>query len=896
MDKQRRFLFSVIVPVYKTEQYIEETIQSVLDQTVGFEENIQMILVNNATPDKAGDICKRYQERYPENIVYVELSENRGPSGARNAGIPYIQGKYVNFLDSDDKWASDAFEHVAKFLSQHGDEVTVTICRKQYFDDRDGWFYDDKIFFATRICSIWKEPAAAQFWLCSCFLRMDALESLRFDESAKFSEDMKFLNEELLRHEKFGLVKEAVFYYRKRASENMSQSQRQRTEKYWYFELLERSYMYLLRYSMERFGSYVPYIQYVIMQELAWRISQETFPTDLTQDDIAKYRAAIRSLLLKLDDFIICSAPNLWKEYKLACLRLKYGEDIFNQFECRQGKLYFHNLSWCSLEDPSILTIVEHHVERECIVLDGKINFPFPVNCYEVLGRDDSGNTYVIEEYPGDESNIRLALGQPCLVKRCFRLRIPLSGISRISMVIRWGRIERELPLSFGKFSKLTHKLKHSFCKEGKYIFTLQEKGIMVTPEERQAVKRYERELRWELFKLGYKRALTLRLLFPIVRRSLGGKKLWIISDRATRAKDNGEFFFRHLSKHPRRDVIPYFAISQESPDYQRMKRYGKVVPIESFKHQLLYLAADAVLSSTWGRAIEDPLGWHREWVRNLLHYKYIYLDHALTKDNISNDINKHTCNFAMWTTGAQQETASILNYPYGYGPDVPQTTGLARYDALYPAIKTTPEKIILFAPTWRKDLVKHWENDMAAYNPEFAESEFCRFYNALINDERLLTCMRKHGYRGLMQLHPVITVQAEDIQCNDVITLQDSEDSYDREFFKNALVITDYSSIAMDYAYVGRPVIYAQFDKEDFYRTHSYHETYFDYEKDGFGPVCYDYEQTLRAIIHYIENDCTIEAVYAQRREEFFTFIDGKNCERILHKVIAVTGGLTDA
>jgi len=891
VDNQRQFLFSVIVPVYRTEQYVEETIQSVLNQTVGFEENIQMILVNNATPDKAEDICKRYQERYPENIVYVELPENRGPSGARNAGIPYVQGEYVNFLDSDDKWAEDAFEKVKAFFEKFGDQVSLAACRIKMFDARDGWARFDDKFRTTMVCNLHQFDCYLQFNGSSVIFRADKSERLYFDEDSKFAEDMKMVNTIIIEEGKYGIVHDAIFYYRQRESEGKSQMQTKDFDLRWYTDVPKRCYKFLFDYSKKCYGVVLLYVQRLIMYDLFWRIQYSVIHQIAEFSDAQKteYYKIVQEFLKEIEDIVILQQPGMWKEFKLFCLQLKYGKDIFDQFECREGELYFHNLSWCSLEDPSILTIVEHHVEQDCIILDGKINFPFPVSRYEVFGRDDNGNTYAIEEYPGDESNIRMALGQPCLIKRCFRLRIPLSGISRISMVIQWGRIERELPLSFGKFSKLTHKLKHSFCEEGGYIFTLQEKGIMVAPAERQAVKRHEREFRRELFKLGYKRALALRLLLPIVRRRLGGKKLWIISDRMTRAKDNGEFFFRYLSENPRRDIAPYFAISQDSPDYQRMKQYGRVVPIESFKYQLLYLAADAVLSSTWGYAIEDPFGWHREWVRDLLHYKHIYLDHALTKDDISIDVNKHVRNFSMWTTGAQQETDSILNYPYGYGPDVPQTTGLARYDVLYPAIKTTPEKIILFAPTWRKTLVKRWERGMAVYNPEFAESEFCRFYNALINDERLLDCMRRHGYHGLMQLHPVITVQAEDIHCNDVITLQGDEDSYDQEFFKNALVITDYSSIAMDYAYVGRPVVYAQFDKEEFYRTHSYHKTYFNYEKDGFGPVCYDYEQTIQAIIHYIENGCMMEPDYIKRRMNFFAHIDNQNCWRIADAVAAL-------
>ena len=104
-----QFLFSVIIPVYNVENYLHETIESVVDQTIGFEENIQLILVNDGSKDGSLDICREYEKKYPRNVTVVD-KENGGVSSARNTGIEYIRGKYVNFLDSDDKWEPQSFE------------------------------------------------------------------------------------------------------------------------------------------------------------------------------------------------------------------------------------------------------------------------------------------------------------------------------------------------------------------------------------------------------------------------------------------------------------------------------------------------------------------------------------------------------------------------------------------------------------------------------------------------------------------------------------------------------------------------------------------------------------------------------------------------------------------
>ena len=83
--------------------------------------------------------------------------------------------------------------------------------------------------------------------------------------------------------------------------------------------------------------------------------------------------------------------------------------------------------------------------------------------------------------------------------------------------------------------------------------------------------------------------------------------------------------------------------------------------------------------------------------------------------------------------------------------------------------------------------------------------------------------------------------------------------------------------------------MIYTQFDRETFYGNHTYEKGFFDYETDGFGPVCYDYETTRAAIIKAIEENCIMTDEYLERREKFFAFFDGKNRERIYQEILKI-------
>ena len=105
--------------------------------------------------------------------------------------------------------------------------------------------------------------------------------------------------------------------------------------------------------------------------------------------------------------------------------------------------------------------------------------------------------------------------------------------------------------------------------------------------------------------------------------------------------------------------------------------------------------------------------------------------------------------------------------------------------------------------------------------------------------------------------------------------------------FAESSLILTDYSSVAFDMGYLRKPVIYAHFD------TNHYAEGYFDYEKDGFGEVEYNLEDTIERLIEYMENDCQLKEEYRHRIDTFFAFDDKNNSQRIYNKIMELDANL---
>ena len=124
---------SVIIPVYNVENYLEETLNSITDQT--FFENIEVLLVDDGSTDKSGDIVDRYASDY-ENI-YAFHKENEGQCVARNYALSYAKGEYVHFMDSDDLIKYDAYEKLYSFAKK-GDYDVVTFNYLR-FDNEKTW-------------------------------------------------------------------------------------------------------------------------------------------------------------------------------------------------------------------------------------------------------------------------------------------------------------------------------------------------------------------------------------------------------------------------------------------------------------------------------------------------------------------------------------------------------------------------------------------------------------------------------------------------------------------------------------------------------------------------------------------------------------------------------------
>ncbi|UQZ34398.1 glycosyl transferase family 2 [Paenibacillus sp. PK3_47] len=133
---------SIIVPIYKVEMYLKKCVDSILSQTF---RDFELILVNDGSPDKCGEICDYYKELDPR--VTVIHKQNGGLSDARNYGIEIAKGKYIGFVDSDDWIEPDMYESMHGLITAH--KADIVVCG--HYEVQDGVYLDKEFTHEVRV-------------------------------------------------------------------------------------------------------------------------------------------------------------------------------------------------------------------------------------------------------------------------------------------------------------------------------------------------------------------------------------------------------------------------------------------------------------------------------------------------------------------------------------------------------------------------------------------------------------------------------------------------------------------------------------------------------------------------------------------------------------------------
>lgn len=322
MTEITEYKVSVVTAVYNVEEYLEEMIESIIAQTIGFE-NVQLILVDDGSKDSSGNICDKYAMQYPDNILVVH-KENGGVSSARNEGLKYVKGEYINFTDADDMLEENALELMYAYLKENGEKIDLVAIRLKLLGEHGEHALDYK-FEKTRVVDLEKEYNAVQLSMSSTLIKKECFNNRYFDTGLSYAEDARLVVDILEDKMCYGIVCGTNYFYRKSDKGN-SAIDTGRSKAYYYIPYMERFILYSMENAKAKKGHIPQFVQYTCMYDLQWRLQQNCLVdagAGMTEEEKEKYKALILNALQYIDNNIIKEQKNLTNNYKIAILLLK---------------------------------------------------------------------------------------------------------------------------------------------------------------------------------------------------------------------------------------------------------------------------------------------------------------------------------------------------------------------------------------------------------------------------------------------------------------------------------------------------------------------------------------------------------------------------------------------
>ncbi|ECO2924144.1 TPA: CDP-glycerol glycerophosphotransferase family protein [Campylobacter coli] len=791
--------YTIISAVYNVEKYLDDYFNSIINQRLDFKKNIFMVLVDDGSTDNSANIIKKYQKKYPKNIVYI-YKENGGQASARNLGLKYMQennykAPWVTFTDPDDFLDRNYFYEVDKFLATHqDDDICMIGCNVIFYYEKQKLYKDNhplnfKFKNGEIVYNNFELKNNVHMHAASSVFNIIYLVQ-EFDEKLKPNfEDAKFVNEYLLENIdlKSAFLPKAKYFYRKR-EDGTSTLDNSYTKEYFLTTIDIGTLSLLECFYFNR------NIQNVCLYHIIWQIKD------------------------------LINSPE----------KLSFMSENEKQ---RYLELLDQNFSYIDIE-----TILDFNLagcwffHKVGILNCFKIEKP-PFQIAYIEDYDPYKEQILITYYTGDDKDVE------SIVVDGEEVYIDYKKIVKYDFLDRVFCYQKRLWVSLSKTFN------------GKLEIYINNIKARIT------------------FKRKQLQDIEVKFIFMEMLSNIKISDIWLLMDKDYEADDNAEHLYRYIMQnHPKQKIA--FALRKESSDWERLEKEGfNLIEFGSFEFERIIKKASKVISSHCDEYLT-------KYITN--RSQFVFIQHGVILNDLSRWLNFKKINLFITSTQAEYDSIANDYNCYKFGKKEVVLTGLARHDALLKNNRSNVKQILIM-PTWRKNIVNSVvaNSGKRKLNLDFKQTMYFKKYNSLINNNLLKKVCQEYGYTIVFNPHPNIMPYLKEFNFPSYIKIANQNESLQKLFCNSSLMITDYSSVAFEMAYLEKPVIYYQFDKEEFF-TSQWQKGYFDYKKDGFGPVVENEENLLKELESLLQNDCKPFGVYKDNIDSTFVFKDGRCCERI--------------
>lgn len=882
--KKYKYKFSVIIPVYNVEEYIGETIQSVINQTIGFKKNIQIILVNDGSPDHSEKICLKFKKKYPNNIIYIK-QKNSGVSSARNNGMKYVEGEYINFLDSDDLWEKHTFERVWNFLTKNKDQIDVVACRLKFFGLKRNYQILDYKFDRERIIDIDKDYNCILLSAPSAFIRTDSIGRLRFDENLKYGEDAVFINKIILKKCKYGIEPYGTYLYRKRINEN-SAVDTATNNQYYYTDSIEFYLKELIRYSKTKLGYLSKFIQCLVLYDLMWRC-RSTISIEILNNDTKKkrYFKQIKSLIKLIDDEVIYTFPIMDMYYKLYFLSFKYGNDIYKHLSLQNNNCFFKHIQ---INNKPIKNVFykKIRVDKQNVYLHGKVSFlNFDVPDKLVIVDKITGAKYYPEIYRVKSWDRLSCMGDMVNKGYLFRLVIPRRAHYILQHFIYYKKQKFHSDIGFSNPYKISNQYHDYLTLNHKAIFSRNKNNLEICKFTMfLSLKRYlfcmvDLIRKLKLKTLFKKNILFLKKLIDSLFGKLYLKNIIILESNPDFSGNTKEIFDIFIKNHVNEKYKLVWFIDKESDfshinvkNVEFLRYFGLKALQRSKKTNYYYRHAKIIIDSN-------------KYIKKCKASQIrIHLNHGSPfKNAISYNINIGDIDYDICQSSFFQPIEAKVR-DIGENKIIP--LGFPRNDILYKKSDFKFQKIddlkakkkILWLPTYRSHASSNNRNSHLKFGLPCVKTE-----KELL---ALNECLKNNNITLLIKFHPAENLELlESFKLSNIVILKDQEIeeagiTLYHLFSKVDALITDYSSVYFDFCLTKKNIGLAISDIDDYIKENG--EFQIKYKDAIIGNYMYNNKDLLDFVKDVAKGR---DRTYDKRMKlvkKYDDYQDGKATERV--------------
>lgn len=848
-----KYYVSVIVPVYNSAKYLPKCMDSLLGQGLG--ERMEILLVNDGSSDNSLDICNSFSDKH-KNITVID-QPNQGVSAARNAGIKAARGKYIMFVDSDDSLSKNSVKNICDFFDCHYDETDLVTYPLAYDRGKGGnvthFRYD--ILHKSGIYKLDEYPYISQTTVNIC-VKNKGDKNLLFDTGLFLAEDQLYVTENLKGLATIGYCADARYTYYLHGS-NVSRTLNQPE---YAFEQMVKYYTRLVECARQ-YPDMEQYIQCLLIYNFSFRFNKdELVPRSADKVREERQMSTLSQFASIIDDRLIMDHPDMSIGAKMFVLGLKPATKLSANLSDNTITLYNNETALLSEQETEI-TISRMSLTDSKFYIAGALTSPSIAlfdNVSLSFSIDDSKRT-PLELCQSSQSWFMTMHTHEC---KAFSFEAP-SNFSKIRFDLQLNG--RSFPVKLRYLVSSSYGSRHT-----SRSFICKDRALILSGDTVRITKKNDREAR-ALFKEDNavckrrnKAVWLLRKLSFVNRR----RRIWLYSDSSAH-RGNAWLQFEH--DRTIRDGITRYYISPQKPSRKdkNIIRHGHPL------HLFIMPGVERVISSCSDSSDMIPFG-----LRPYAEYSGAIGLPAFVRMPCGVDCAQRPWIRARDSLFACREVIStdyeqqLFTGHYGMTDGSLIPSALPSFDTL--ATNTSNDRVILFAPSWRKYLVGKSKRKTTPLESRFSESVYYKETLSFLQSERLSELLDKYDY-SLEFCLPLSMQFYSKLYPNNNSRIKVIEQSDHSNY---SSLLTDFDSRLFDFLFMKKPVVGWRFDNDPLENgLHEFSDP--GIPEHYYSALCKTCDDVLDALESLMQDKL-------ETKHEQVEFLNRENCRKALYEAVS--------